>query len=407
MNVLVNTSARFSVTPDGQLWAPSENLAYKYWARFLDVFDEVYVLGRAFPLDHPAAGARPATGQGVSIIQLPNYSGIVQFAATLPAVRKVVRQALARTGAVYLSVPCLIGDLVWQMLGPHRPFGVGVCGDPYDAFAPGASKHPLRAPMRWWFSRRLRKLCTGASACTYVTKSALQRRYPCRDSVFATYYSSIDLLPEAVVENPPPPKTGPPFKVIHVGTFDTWYKAPDVLLRAIAGCVKRGLDLNAIVIGDGRHRAEAENLASAIGIADRVKFLGQLPFSAAVRAELDTADLFVLPSRQEGLPKALVEAMARGLPCIATTIGGIPELLAAEDLVPPDDPEALTTSIAAVLRDPQRRERMAARNLATSRDYLSPILRQRRIALYRALHQQTSEWLASKSVRPMATGVHA
>src|ERR1043166_5635017 len=110
------------------------------------------------------------------------------------------------------------------------------------------------------------------------------------------------------------------------------YKAPDVLIRAVAQCVAAGFDLTLHVVGDGKHRPELEQLASALGVSDRVIFLGLLPAGAAVRERLDRSDLFVLASRCEGLPRAMVEAMARSLPCIGSTIGGIPELLPEDDM---------------------------------------------------------------------------
>lgn len=399
MNVLVNTSARFVVTPDGQYWAPSENLAYTYWARFLDVFDHVAVIARTMPAGAPAPGAKPVTGAGVRVIEIPDYCGIRQFAQQYVAVRKVLRSSVAQAEAVYLSLPCLIGDLVWRCLPRNRPFGVGVCGDPSDAFAPGSSRHPLRPVLRWWFSQRLRAICQRACACTYVTKEALQRRYPCRYGAFSTYYSSIHLAPEAIAERPPDRITrAGSFVIVTVGSFDTWYKGPDLLLEAFSRCCEYGLNANLIFIGDGRYRKDAEAIAARLGVAARVRFLGQLPYSAAVRAELDAADLFVLPSRQEGLPKALVEAMARGLPCIGSTVGGIPELLPEEDLVAPNDSRTLSDRMLEVLHDPERRARMSARNLSTAQEYRCDILRQRRIAFYEALRARTAAWMTSRSV---------
>jgi glycosyltransferase involved in cell wall biosynthesis len=86
----------------------------------------------------------------------------------------------------------------------------------------------------------------------------------------------------------------------------------------------------------------------------------------------------VLPSRQEGLPRALVEAMARALPCISSTVGGIPELLPAEDLVRPGDVSMLTRKITKVLQDPARLQAMSARNLERSRDFREDVLQVRR-----------------------------
>jgi phosphatidylinositol alpha-1,6-mannosyltransferase len=125
-----------------------------------------------------------------------------------------------------------------------------------------------------------------------------------------------------------------------------------------------------------------EDLGRALGVDGRVRFAGLLPAGAAVRAELDAADLFVLPSRAEGLPRALIEAMARALPAIGSNVGGIPELLPADALVPPDDEQALAAAIAAAVRDPAWLDRMSAASLARAQEFRADLLASRRRAFY-------------------------
>jgi glycosyltransferase involved in cell wall biosynthesis len=107
---------------------------------------------------------------------------------------------------------------------------------------------------------------------------------------------------------------------------------------------------------------------------------------------LDTADLFVHPSRTEGLPRALIEAMARGLPCIGSNVGGIPELLSPAEQVPAGDANALEAKLCEVLGDPQRLVRLSRENLAKAREYHADALRPRRQAFYRAVLEATSRW---------------
>jgi glycosyltransferase involved in cell wall biosynthesis len=147
-------------------------------------------------------------------------------------------------------------------------------------------------------------------------------------------------------------------------------------------CIASGLNIVLAIVGDGRQRANLERLASRLGIVDRIQFLGMLPAGQAIRDELDRSDLFILPSRTEGLPRAMIEAMARGLPCIGSTAGGIPELLAEEDMVRPGDAIALGMKIIEVVSSLERRRAMATRNLGKAKEFDGEVLRERRIQFY-------------------------
>ena len=162
--------------------------------------------------------------------------------------------------------------------------------------------------------------------------------------------------------------------------------------RPIVACVHQGQELDLILIGSGRCRAGLEARAAALGLGERVRFCDQLPSGEAVREQLDQADLFVLPSRAEGAPRAMIEAMARGLPCIGSTVGGVPELLAPDDLVPPGDVRVLAGKIRKVLSDSECLARMSKRNLEKAREYRQEILRQRRDEFYRYLLRRTERW---------------
>lgn len=397
MRVLVSASARFVGTPDGSLWTANGSLGYHFWTRYLDVFDEVRLLVRAADVATRPEGWIEATGPGVSAVPLPNFAGVNGFAKERSQVRRIIADGLRTTQAVQLRVPCPVGEAVARVLPRDRPYGVEVVTDPYDVFAPGSVRHPLRPIFRWWFPRVLRGICQDACAAAYVTEHALQRRYPPSRAAFTTHFSSVELPTAAFVTTPrEQPSNQGPMTLITVGTLEQLYKAPDVLLDAVGRCVLEGLDLRLVIVGSGKYRSELESRAASIGLKGRVRFAGQLSGSAAVRQELDRADLFVLPSRQEGLPRAMIEAMARGLPCIGSTVGGIPELLPPQDLVPPNDVAALAAMIRNVARDPARMVDMSTRNLATSRSYHQEVLRSRRMAFYTHLRDVTCSWLATQ-----------
>lgn len=397
MNVAIALEQRFDRTPDGRVWTTG-GFSSTFWERYLTVFDGVSVLARALDVDTVPVGAKPVACGPIQFRPLPYYRGPLQYATTARALATVLRSSVDPADALILRAPGRIATSLLASLGQTgRPYGMEIVGDPYDVFAPGAVSHPLRSFFRWWFTRRLRQQVAAASAVAYVTQGALQARYPAADdAVVTTHYSSIDLPAEVFAPESRTRAPRTPLHLVMVGSLEQLYKAPDVLLDALRRCLDAGIDARLTIVGDGRHRAELEARRNALGLGDRVAFVGQLPSGAAVREQLDRADLFVLPSRTEGLPRAMIEAMARGLPCIGSTAGGIPELLPVEDLVPPGDAQALATKIGEVASDPDRMVRMSARNLERARDYRDDVLRERRNRFYRVVRVQTEDWILSR-----------
>jgi glycosyltransferase involved in cell wall biosynthesis len=396
VNALVSASARFAVTPGDDLWSDNGSLGYPFWARYLEVYDEIRLAARAVPVAAPPPGWIRATGPGVRGAPLPDFQSARHLASRHRDVHRAVDALVAGGDAVHLRVPCFVGTYVWRALEPGRPYGVEVVGDPYDMFARGSVRHPLRPLLRWWLPRQLRRQCAGAAGALYVTATALQARYPCAQLAVG---ASDVVLPETLFARGPRPRRTPPdpITVVTVGSLGRLYKAPDVLIDAVGRCVRGGLPLRLVLVGDGRYRPALEARAQAAGLDSRVSFVGALSSLDGVVAQLDRADLFVLASRQEGLPRAMVEAQARALPCIGSTVGGIPELLAAEDLVPPGDVAALARKIDEVLRDPDRLARMSARNLDKAREYREAATRTGRTNFYRHVQRGTERWLHTRA----------
>ena len=418
MNVVITLEHRFLRTPDSAVWTPT-TFAYPFWQRYLEVFDSVRVVARVRDVLSASAGWKRADGESVSFAAVPYYLGLEQFVIKAITVVRVVKTAVTPADAVIMRVPSHLANMLTPFLNKTRhPYGVEVVGDPYDVFAPGAVKHPLRPFFRWWFTRQLKRQCSHACGAAYVTQYALQRRYPPGRGALSTVHSSSQLTSESFVSHPREmpvfatyytdveltdkdyvalPRTtceeiGRPFRLVSVASLAQLYKGIDILIDAVAICVRDGIDLSLTIVGDGKYRSELEKRATAHGLEQRVRFLGQLPAGAPVRAQLDAADLFVLPSRTEGLPKALIEAMARGLPCIGSAVGGVPELLPPEDLVPPNDARALASKITEVVNDPSRMARMSKRGLAKAREYHEDAVRERRLAFYRHVKETTERW---------------
>ncbi len=160
-------------------------------------------------------------------------------------------------------------------------------------------------------------------------------------------------------------------EVITVGRLSP-PKALPMLLTACAELLREGFALRLRLVGDGPERPLLESVTRDLGIEQHVVFEGALSHDRVLEI-YRRADIFALSSFAEGVPVVLMEAMALEIPCVATRITGVPELIRDEEeglLVPPADTQELKTAIARLLQDPELRRRLgrAARE-KVARDY--------------------------------------
>ena len=137
-----------------------------------------------------------------------------------------------------------------------------------------------------------------------------------------------------------------------------WFKGLDALIAAMPSVLRACPDCRLVLVGDGPMRAELEQQASALGVHDRVSFLGERQDVARL---LPAFDVFTLPSVSEGMPMTILEAMQASRPVVATSVGGVPELVAdgaSGVLVAARDPAALAAALIRQLGDPSLRRSM-------------------------------------------------
>lgn len=181
-----------------------------------------------------------------------------------------------------------------------------------------------------------------------------------------------------------------PVRVLCVATMYE-VKGHRFLFEAIAQLVERGVQVRCRLAGDGPDRAVLEAMVSRLRITEQVEFLGQRTREQVV-ALMHESDVLVVPSiptssgRREGLPVVIIEAMAAGLPVIASEISGIPEIVLDGRtglLVPPRDPQAIAAAIERLMTDHQLRRQMtdAAGVLARER-YDLDVVSERLVALF-------------------------
>jgi glycosyltransferase involved in cell wall biosynthesis len=182
-------------------------------------------------------------------------------------------------------------------------------------------------------------------------------------------------------------KLGIPERTFVVGTVGrlTAIKGHKYLIEAAQKILLTRPAMTFIFLGDGELMNDLKAQAASSGIYDKVKFLGWREDVAEV---ISTFDLFVLPSLNEGMGKALVEAMALGKPVVASHVGGISDLIKNEEnglLVPPEDAEALASSILILHTSPTKRKEMGEKGKAIAVEYDAGTMVQKIDRLYMEL----------------------
>jgi glycosyltransferase involved in cell wall biosynthesis len=176
-----------------------------------------------------------------------------------------------------------------------------------------------------------------------------------------------------------------------IGSVGSLYpvKAFDVLLRATVTLVRDRPDTKLLLVGEGAQREALEALSRELRLESSVRFLGD---RGDVRDILETFNVAVCCSWSEGSPLSVMEYMDAGLPVVATTVGGLPDLVAPDVnglLVAPGDPSALAASISVLLADPERARAMGARGAERrSREFDIDVLAGRLGDLYIELLEQ-------------------
>ena len=374
MEVIVPTEAKFCCDADGRVRPCQPVHTTEFWERYLDVFDEVIFTGRIID---QGSKTLPAINNSKLRFEDISLSGCLS-ALLRPVVR--LRRLLAGKprAAVCLRMPTVasaIAGLECVLRG--RPFGVEVVGDPFTALQQQGGGLGLEAA-RWFLCLAQRYLCRKAVATAYVTEHVLQKIYPPGHGKFTTSFSTITLSDCNFRKRPCVRQQSA--TLINVGSMGkTLYKGQDVLIEAVGRLGQEIPNLKLLLVGDGESRNQLEQLVEKRRLGDRVVFCGHVTDRSKLESLLDEADLFAFPSRTEGLPKALIEAMARGLPAVGTRAGGIVELLPQSQLCEVGDIPGLAQLIRELFRDRKKLLANGMQNYEKAKEFeLSHIVGRRR-----------------------------
>lgn len=295
--------------------------------RYTQVFEEVVVISRQKKINEYFDNLTLASTKNVKFVKIPDFKSIKNYFTILEAKNKI-NKVILQADALIARLPSSIGSLAVKTAKKHnKPYLIEMVACPWDAYWNHSLKGKIIAPFAYLGTKKEVK---EADYVVYVTNKFLQKRYPTKGKDVNCSNVSLKDFDENILElrikkiN----NLKPGSKII-IGTtaaVNVKYKGQQYVIQALGKLKKQGItNYEYQLVGSG-DQSYLKSVAKKYDVIDQVKFLGQKRHDEVFKW-LDSIDIYVQPSRQEGLPRALIEAMSRGLPAFGARTAGIPELL--------------------------------------------------------------------------------
>lgn len=301
---------------------------------------------------HAVPGRREGVGRALAgALEVPRDRGRRYLAEAVAVTQLCAQRGIGHLHAHFADHPALVAWLA-QRLG-----GIGFS---FTAHAKDIWANPA-TPAQW---RQLVGDCRFAVAVSEATREHIATLVgPALSARVRRLFNGVDL--ELLTPRAPGRRPGRPPTLLCVARH-VEKKGIDVLVDACAALAGDGARFRLRLIGDGPLREDLQRRVAAHGLADRIEFCGSLGHQEVAGA-MREADVFVLPCRvaadgdRDTLPTVLLEAMASGLPCVSSPVGGVAEIIAHDVtglLVSPDAPLETAAAVARLLADVEAAARM-------------------------------------------------
>jgi len=307
-----------------------------------------------------------------------------------------LRDELDKSDCLIARLPSRIGALAVRIaVEMNKPYLVELVGCPWDSLRHHSWQGKMVAPFAYYGTK---KIVEDAEYVVYVTSEFLQERYPTKGKWIAcsdvALEESDDKILEARISKIKNKPKSEPIIVGTIGAVDIKYKGQQNVIKALARLKEQGLhNFQYQLVGDG-DQSYLRSVAQKFGVAEQVKFLGKMSHQEVFKW-LDSIDVYIQPSKTEGLPRSLIEAMSRGLPCFGSRAGGIPELLDDDYLF--SNTRTNADEIAELLKGLTKdcMEEQAWRNFMQSRSYEKRFLDAKRQRFFREFQQSVGTRMGS------------
>lgn len=346
----------------------------KTWERYFNIAEHILFICREdkkIYAEHEAKEQLQKANSNqieVSFISNPKNSICDYFN---PNIKKKNRELLekaisAADGVIIRTLGSVSASFIIKTIRKYEKRYMYECvGNAWDALWNYGVKGKVLAPNAYFTEK---KLASNADAVLYVTEKYLQRWYPTNAPQVGISDVDIPITTNNILEERINKINNKGKRTIigTVGSVDVAYKGQEYVIKAIAELKRRGImNLEYQLVGNGVND-RLKQIAILEGVESQISFLGMLSHDA-VFDWMDSIDIYIQPSMLEGMPRALIEAMSRGVPCLGSRVGGVPELLDEKCMFQKKNVQQIADIIERMSEELLRKE--AKRNFELSKKF--------------------------------------
>ena len=379
MRVFIASEFRCTVY-NGEYYLASK--AYTIYKRYAENFGEVVLCSRFVKTEKINDGYHRAyfIKETLPITNLSNVlTGLYDTK---------IRKLLLSCNLVIVRVPSIIAYSAAEIaISNGVTLLAEAMADPWDAYWNHGIKGKLIAP---YMTFKMKSVMSRANYAVYVTKEYLQKMYPCKGLNISASNVDLEKLEEVILKKRLQKISETSKKNISLMTaagINVKAKGHRYVIEAIRKLKEKNIRVEYYLAGEGSSKY-LKGIAKEFGVEDNVIFLGELPMQK-VYEYMDIIDIYIQPSLQEGLPRAVIEAMSRACPCLGARTAGIPELLDEECVFERKSSDAIVSAVTRMLEDDM--SKYARNNFERSKEYYNDVLDQRRNSFFEQIKRDINK----------------
>ena len=319
------------------------------------------------------------------IVECPNVSSIKGQIFNFKKCKEILKEEIKNVDYVIARLPSMIGNLAVDIAkNMNKPYLIELVGCPWDALWNHSLKGKMFAPFMTYMTKRRVK---NAPYVLYVTREFLQKRYPTKGKSINCSNVILDNFDDKIIEEKKKQILDKKQTNIITTTaaINVKFKGQKYVIKALKNLKKKGIIFKYWLIGGG-DKAYLNKFVEKYKLKEQVFFLGPLPHNE-VFGKLKETDIYIQPSKQEGLPRALIEAMSMGCVCLGAKTGGIPELLDKEFIFPKGNIKKIEKLLQKI--NEEKSFKQITRNFEKSKEYNRETLKTKRDSFYKEFANET------------------